>query len=206
MVYVNAAGEQKRKHSMSRRKQLFLDLEASGTDPVKHSILSIGMVISDSNLEDYESFYKEIRYEELNIMPGAIEVNGFDFTSQRNRIPLSQADEEAEGFVRRHFHGEEPFIIGLNIGTFDMQFIYRNMPLLGESISNKSVDLNSLIYFLAEKKSIGFKELKAELTSIADSEVSKLGLGITKHNALYDALFNLSLYSLLKKEFNIGPS
>lgn len=182
-------------------RELFLDLETSGTNPEKHSILSIGMVVSMNGLQDYQSFYKEIKYEELVIAPDSIAVNGFDFTNQNERIPLAHADQEAANFVGKYFHGnKKPMAIGLNIGTFDFQFIFRYMPLLYNKLGHRSVDLNSLLYLLAEKHSRDFKEFKKELSEEAAAVVDSLGLGFGKHHALYDAMFNMSLYLLIKKD------
>src|SRR3989339_1334515 len=142
-------------------RELFLDIETSGIDPSRHSILSISMVVSLDGLEDYQSFYREIKYEELVVTPQAIEVNGFDFTSQRNRIPILQADEEAVGFIKKYYPKDvNPVAIGLNIAGFDMQFIKRHMPLLTNRLDSKTVELNSLLYILAEKHSKDFKYIK----------------------------------------------
>ena len=182
-------------------QELFLDIETSGTDPIKHSILSIGMVVSLNGLVDYQSFYKEIKYEELLINPSAIEVNGFDFTSQAGRIPLLQTDEEAVSFIKRYYKPDiKPIPIGLNIAGFDMQFIHRHMPLLSNRLRRKTVELNSLIYILAEKHSKDFKELKYKLVKEADERTTVMALGVEKHNALYDAVFNMNLYFMIKRD------
>ena len=83
--------------------RLFLDIETSGLDPIKHSILSLGIVVSFDGFENYHSFYEEIRYDELLITPEAIEINGIEFKSQKNRIPLEKASEDAFHFVKRYF-------------------------------------------------------------------------------------------------------
>ena len=74
------------------------------------------------------------------------------------------------------------------------------MPLLSNKLSHRYVELNTLIYVLAEKHSKDFKELKKELSDKANTQVTSLGLGVDKHNALYDAIFNLCLYLLIKKD------
>jgi oligoribonuclease (3'-5' exoribonuclease) len=173
-------------------KELFLDLETSGVDPDKHSILSIGIVVSLNGLDDYQSFYREIKYDELVIMPRSISINKFNFTDQTGRIPLFEADEEAEIFVRKYFHDSIVMPVGLNVGEFDMQFIRKQMPKLAERLSHRTVNLNGLIYILAEKHSRHFDELKKELSDKAHETVQKLGLGVDPHNALYDSVFNLS--------------
>lgn len=180
--------------------KLFLDIETSGLDPGKHSILSLGMVVSTNEFENYKSFYEEIRYEELVITPKAIEINNIEFKSQKNRISLQEADQRAFDFVRKYFsENNKPIVIGLNVGEFDLMFINKHMPKLASVLNRRSVNLNSLVYLLADLKSIDFMKLKHDLSEKAFARVDQLGLGLKIHHALYDALFNLSLYSLIKK-------
>lgn len=182
-------------------RELFLDIETSGTDSTKHSILSVGMVVSINGLEDYQSFYREIKYDELLIVPDSIKINKFDFINQENRTHILQADKEAVAFIKKYYPiDKKPMPIGLNVGSFDLQFINKQMPLLSKVLNRRSVDLNSLMYMLAHKHSKDFLELKQELSDEANKRTVNLGLGIEKHNALFDAMFNLNLYLLIKKD------
>lgn len=179
--------------------KLFLDLETSGVEPSKHSILSIGMVIADNGLENCQTFYEEIRYDELVITPEAIAINNFGFQSQTGRVPLETVDTKAFDFVRKNFtKNVKPMVIGLNVGEFDLLFINRHMPKLASLLERRSVNLNSLIYLLADIKSLDFLKLKESLSDEATILVNQLKLGVKKHNALYDAFFHLSLYFLIK--------
>jgi oligoribonuclease (3'-5' exoribonuclease) len=180
--------------------ELFLDIETSGTNPYKHAILSIGIVVSLNGLEDYQSFYREIKYDELIVSPEAIEINKYDFSANKNRVPLIAADEAAIIFLKKYYQEEKPVPIGLNIGSFDMQFINKQMPLLAARLSHRSVDLNSLMYLLAHKHNKNFKDFKKEISDKTHEEISKFALGVGKHNALYDAIFNLCLYLMIKKD------
>lgn len=180
--------------------RLFLDIETSGIDPAKHSILSIGIVITIDGFENYLSFYKEIKYDELVIEPGAIGINNFDFKSQEGRIPLETADNEAYDFVKKYYSKtDKAMVIGLNVGEFDLQFINKYMPKLASLLNRRGVNLNSLIYLIADINSIEFATLKEDLSLRAYATVDELGLGLRKHNALYDALFNLGMYNLIKE-------
>lgn len=179
--------------------QLFLDIETSGVDPAKHSILSIGIVIKVNGSESYISFYEEIKYDELVISPDAMGVNNFDFTNQQNRISLEKADNKAYDFVKKYFSKtNKAMAIGLNIGEFDLMFINRHMPKLASLIDRRSVNLNSLIYLVADMNSIDFKDLKEDLSDKAAVSTDALALGLKKHNALYDAFFHLNLYAQIK--------
>lgn len=179
--------------------RLFLDIETSGVDPTKHSILSIGIVISIDGFENYLSFYEEIKYDELLISPDAIEVNNIEFKSQKDRISLEKADNKAYDFVKRYYSkNDKAMAIGLNVGEFDLLFINKYMPKLTSLIDRRSVNLNSLIYLLADINSIDFMALKENLSEKAAITVNNLGLGLKKHHALYDALFHMSLYLEIK--------
>lgn len=180
--------------------RLFLDIETSGLDPAKHSILSIGIVITSDGFESLESFYEEIKYDELTISPDAISINNIEFKSQEGRISLADADMKAYEFVRRYYSkNDKAMVIGLNVGEFDLQFINKYMPQLSVLLNRRAVNLNSLIYLLADINSIEFTKLKEDLSEKAAIVVDQLGLELNKHNALYDALFHLSLYSTIKE-------
>lgn len=180
--------------------KLYLDIETSGVDPLKHSILSIGIVITINGFENYLSFYEEISYDELVVEPGAIEVNRIEFKNQIGRIPLEKADNKAYDFVKKYYSKTEKAIaIGLNIGEFDLLFINKHMPKLASLIDRRSVNLNSLIYFIADINSVDFLKLKEDLSAKAAVNVDNIGLGLKKHNALYDALIHMSLYNEIKE-------
>lgn len=180
-------------------QRLYLDIETSGIDPARHSILSIGIVITINGFENYLSFYEEISYDELLVEPNAISVNNIEFKSQDNRIPLEKADNKAYAFVKKYYSKiEKAMAIGLNIGEFDLIFINKYMPKLASLIDRRSVNLNSLIYLIADINSVDFFKLKADLSEKAAKTVDDLGLGLKKHNALYDALLHMSLYNEIK--------
>lgn len=181
-------------------QRLFLDIETSGLDPSKHSILSIGIVVSSDGLEDYQSFYEEIKYDELVISPDAMAVNNIELTNQEGRISLEKADNKAFDFVKKYFSkADKPMAIGLNIGEFDLIFISKYMPKLSSLMDRRSVNLNSLIYFLADINSLEFIKFKQDLSEKASIPLDNLALGLKKHNALYDALFHMSLYNTIKE-------
>lgn len=183
--------------------RLFLDIETSGLDPSTHSILSIGIVISNGDLENNQSFYEEIKYDQLVISPDAISINNIEFTNQDGRISLEKADNKAYDFVKKYFSkADKPMAIGLNIGEFDLLFINKYMPKLSSILNRRSVNLNSLIYLLADIYSQDFMKLKGDLSEKAAIPLDQLDLGLKKHNALYDALFHMSLYTTIKDFMN----
>jgi len=98
---------------------LILDVEASGTNYEKHSIVSIGAV----DFEDPDNrFYGECRiWEGAHIMDEALEVNGF------TRDEICDESKETEGELVRRFvewsqHMGDRTLTGQNV-SFDRDFV-----------------------------------------------------------------------------------
>ena len=91
---------------------IILDVEASGTEPTLHSIVSIGAL----NLTDPGNrFYRECKmWEGADIMDGALEVNGFTQAEVTDPTKPSEADivaeflEWSEQFADRTLAGQNP--------------------------------------------------------------------------------------------------
>lgn len=184
--------------------KLFLDIETSGTDYSRHSILSIGIVITINEFENYQSFYEEIRYDDLIISPDAIAINEFEFKNQNGRISLEKVDNMAFDFVKKYYSkNNKAQAIGLNIGEFDLLFINKYMPKLSSLLDRRSVNINSLIYLLADINYIDFISLKQDLSEKAIIHANQLAPDLKKHNALYDAFYHVALYLIIKNAFGI---
>lgn len=184
--------------------KLFLDIETSGTNYSKHSILSIGIVISANEFENYQSFYEEIKYDDLVISPDAIAINEFEFKNQNGRITLEKADNIAFDFVKKYYSkNNKALAIGLNIGEFDLLFINKYMPKLSSLLDRRSVNLNSLIYLLADVNSVDFINLKQDLSEKAMVQANQWAPDLKKHNALYDAFYHVALYLIIKDALSI---
>jgi DNA polymerase III epsilon subunit-like protein len=69
---------------------IVLDIEATGTNPLKHSVLSIGAIDFD---RPERRFYGECRmWEGAHIMEGSLEVNGFTEAEARDEHKISEAE------------------------------------------------------------------------------------------------------------------
>ena len=157
-----------------------IDVETSGLDPNKHSILSIGIV----NLQTKKDFYQQIRHAELLVEPGALEVNKLDLTLGRQLVLYEIIDVIQPGDDNR--------ILGVN-PQFDLSFL--NKTGLGNYFSYRVIDLNSIFAFLGE----GIRELitaaAKDLLYEQKPEIYALG----KHHALYDAWWNVYAYEECSK-------
>jgi len=105
-----------------------LDIESSGSDYTKHNLLSIGCV----RVSDMAYFYAEIKQHDILVTPEAMRVNGLDITKMDNERleTLDQVDERLMVWLKQSpFYKEGKrynlIPVGLNVGSFDMQFVRR---------------------------------------------------------------------------------
>lgn len=166
------------------RHWLSIDLETSGTDPEKHSILSIGM----EHIRSGEKFYQEIRWNNVTIAPEAMRVNGFDAKQLDGdgefRGYIGEVDAEARQWVDdlKAEHGIKGGIwtVGVNQLGFDKPFIEQEMPQLDSRLSYRGVNLTSVWAAIGLAKGIPFRDVKYYYYSeVAPNE--------RKHNAMADA-------------------
>ncbi|KKL89330.1 hypothetical protein LCGC14_1915790 [marine sediment metagenome] len=178
-----------------------LDLETSGTDEEETTILSIGCV----RLSDLQPFYADIRHKSLTVVPEAMRVNGIDITKVDGptRQPLSKVDEAVRAWLRSdEFYQEGKTYtlvpMGMNVGTFDMEFVREHLPKSAALFGYRSMDLNSMIFAEAVRTNVPFKHVKRAAkmigTSYAHAHVPNLG----PHHALWDAYSNIGVFHYLE--------
>ena len=124
---------------------LVIDVETTGLDPKKNSIVSIGAV-DFSNPK--RQFYRECRpWNGALIDDGALKVNGFkrEELLYSKRIPLKDAITDLIEWI---LQSEEQTLAGHNFGSFDSKFIQAAIEMcqLSFRIQSRSVDLHSVCY------------------------------------------------------------
>lgn len=98
---------------------IIVDIEASGTEHEKHSIVSIGALDFD-NPEN--RFYKECRiWDGAHVMDEALEVNGFTKEQITDPNKKTEADIVAE-FMEWSFSMADRTLVGQNV-SFDRNFL-----------------------------------------------------------------------------------
>jgi len=123
---------------------IIIDVEATGVDEVKHSILSIGAIDFDNPTNQ---FYEECQaFPGAHIMEKALEINGF--TEEQATDPLKQSDEEmvkhfiewSKGVKERTFAGQNP--------SFDRDFVHRAVDRyhLEWPFAFRTIDQHSVCY------------------------------------------------------------
>ncbi len=123
---------------------IIVDVEASGIDEVKHSILSIGAVDFD-NPEN--QFYGECRiFDGAHIMDEALVVNGF--TKEEITDPKKQSDGElVKAFIGWTKTCKEHTCAGQN-PSFDRDFILRTAMRnhIDWPFTYRTIDLHTLCF------------------------------------------------------------
>lgn len=123
---------------------IVLDIEASGTDPYKHSIVSIGALYFE---KPEKQFYAECKiWDGAHIMKEALEVNGF--SEEEIRDPKKKTEKEVVlEFFEWIKESKDHTTAGQN-PSFDRDFLRlaaeRNH--LDYSLSYRTVDLHSVCY------------------------------------------------------------
>lgn len=194
---------------------IVVDVETSGLDYKKCSLLSIGAVDFDS---PSDQFYIECSaWEGAQISDHALAINGF--TAEEVRDPQKPTEGEAiKLFLNWLKEKKEITIVGQNV-YFDMYFIEAAAERAGEisPLGKRIVDLHSLIYahMLSNNKNIPIQKSRSAVDS--DFIMNYVGLPPEPkpHNALVGAkfeaealcrlLFKKNLFDELK-QYNISDS
>ncbi len=124
---------------------LILDVEASGTEAHKHSIVSLG-ALDFSNPTN--RFYEECRvWDGAHIMDGALKVNGFSIDQITDTKKQTEADlahrflQWSEGIADRTFVGQNP--------SFDRDFVRLACERAGHTewpFAYRTIDTHSLCW------------------------------------------------------------
>lgn len=131
---------------------LILDVEASGTEYQKHSIVSIGAV----DLEDPTNrFYGECKiWDGAHIMDGALEVNGF--TKEEITDESKQTEGElVKAFIEWSQHMSDRTLAGQNV-SFDRDFVKAALERIGEpyDLAYRTIDTHSLCWMHHVKRGL----------------------------------------------------
>ena len=175
-----------RKTSPSLKKLMVvsLDLETTGLDPVKDTILSIGAVKRDQD-------DKIVQFDQLIQGAEKIPEKITDLTGITTEMLDKQGVSLADGLqALQDFVADTP-VVGYNL-HFDEGFLLAAFRKIGQSgLSNRLIDLMPLV-----KKSNKFLDNYRLETVLADYEIENLH----PHHALSDAQATFELASKLKEK------
>lgn len=181
------------------------DIETSGLDPHKHSLLSIGAV----ELEHPDrQFYGECRmWDGASIMPDAIAVNGFSEAECRDPKKQSLPDL-MQSFYHWVEQCEEKTLAGQNI-SFDRDFLNDSFSRASMSwhFSFRSLDLHTMAYMDATKRGLPVPHKNDRSDLSLDTILKYLGLPEEPkpHEGLNGAKYEAECFSRLLYGKNLLP-
>lgn len=181
------------------------DIEASGLDYNKHSILSIGAV-------DFEKperqFYGECRiWDGASIMTDAIKVNGF--SKENCTDPRKQSLKELmDSFLAWVEESEDKTLAGQN-PSFDRDFLNDSFARshIGWHFSYRTLDLNSMAYMDMTKRGLPIQHKNSRADLSLDTILKYVGLPEEPkpHHGLMGAKLESEAFSRILYGKNLLP-
>lgn len=186
---------------------IIVDVEASGTEYEKHSIVSIGAV-DFSHPEN--RFYQECRiWEGAHIMDEALEVNGFSREAITDASKKTEADIVAE-FIEWSYGMNDRTLVGQNV-SFDRDFLKAaaHRAKLDWSLPYRTLDTHTMCWMHMVKAGYEVPIDPQHKRSLLDLDAILNYCGIKSepqpHNALTGALSHAEVTSRLIYDKKLLP-
>lgn len=186
---------------------LIVDVEASGTEYDKHSIVSIGALDFD-NPEN--RFYIECQiWDGAHIMDGALEVNGFTEEEITDATKKTEGEAVTE-FLEWSQHMSDRTLTGQNI-SFDRDFLRAAATRAGLAwdLAYRTVDTHSLCWMHIVKRGLPLPIDEQHRRSSLNLDAVLQYCGIPEephpHNALTGALCHAEVTSRLLYDKKLLP-
>ncbi len=178
---------------------IILDVEASGTDYDKHSIVSIGALDFDN---PNNQFYDECRiWDGAHIQPSALEVNGFTEAELTDQSKKTEA-EITRAFIAWAEDLRDWTIVGQN-PSFDRDFVRAaaHRAHLDYPFPHRTIDTHSVAYTHMVKRGLmpPFDKEKHRSALNLDAILQYVGIPAepSPHNALTGAFCHAEVVSRL---------
>ena len=178
-----------------------LDLETSGSDPLRHQVLELAAVVEDTRrtaatpLAELPAFRRALRYKEVTGTPGALALNArllveLADKSRADAPDICQPEEvlpQLREFLLTHgFKTDKKDCVsitlaGKNVGTFDLLFL-RQLPGWGTLVKAEPAVLDPAAFYLNWHKDSRLPSMLICQARAGDAEPH------VAHEALADAL------------------
>ncbi len=184
------------KVKFSLRDMIVVDVETTGVNPEKHSIVSIGAV--DFLEPEYQFYGESLPWEGAEITDEALAINGF--TREQLKDPNMQSLALLiENFIKWSWQVEDRTLAGEN-PTFDMGFLKDAARRYGFEIKGRrTVDLHSNSYM--DHLVRGIKPPTRDFSSALSLDETLVYVGLQPepkpHNALVGAKLEAECFSRL---------
>ena len=130
-------------------KFCFIDLETSGLDAKKEKILEFGCIITDSKLNEIETYcaIPHVPINSLQMDEWCIKTHtesGLLEEVAKSTLTLEDIDRDMTKILRRHFPVVRPAAAGSSI-SFDKAFIKEHLPAIDAKFHYRIIDVSSFM-------------------------------------------------------------
>lgn len=129
---------------------VWLDMEMTGLDPERHTILELALIITDAQLEVIAELGPLVVHQPEEVLaamdPWCIEhhgASGLTEASRRSTLSLAEAEAQAIAFLERYVRPGEAPIAGNSVHV-DRTFLARWMPRLHTCFHYRNVDVSTV--------------------------------------------------------------
>jgi len=145
------------------KRLLWMDLEMTGLDDQKDTILEVAAIVTNLELQPLEELHRVV------FQPPEVLANMNDWCKKThgdsgltaaipNGTPLDQVEKDVLALINRHFSSKDrPVICGNSIGN-DRRFIDRYCPELSKRLHYRMIDVSSFKEIYRERYGIEFKK------------------------------------------------
>jgi len=186
-------------------KKIWIDLETTGLDPIKHGVIQIAGIIEvgDEKVEEFDFPCQPLKGDKITRK--ALEINNIDYKALEERIPPAETMASLLDVLKKYidpYHKKDKFtMLGYN-AKFDYDFLRKwfekqDYSFFGSFIFFPPVDIMNLAAFIAGPERPSFKNF--QLSTVAEhygvkSQIDNL------HDAAYDIELTRDLFYKLKDE------
>ncbi len=135
---------------MADQKLIWLDLEMTGLDPERDTILEIGTLITDAHLTVLAQGPALAIHHPEAVLAGMDAwcrehhgKSGLTESCRKSTVTLQQAEEETLAFLKNHCPAKKIPMCGNSIGQ-DRQFLAKYMPRLHDFFHYRNVDVSTV--------------------------------------------------------------
>jgi DNA polymerase III epsilon subunit-like protein len=186
---------------------IIIDVEASGTEYAKHSIVSLGAIDFDN---PQNRFYEECQiWPGAHVMDEALEVNGFSYEQITDTQKMSEAELVAR-FIEWTHGMSDRTLVGQNV-SFDRDFVKAaaHRAHLDFNLPYRTLDTHTLCWMHMVKRGFVVPIDPQHKRSLLDLDAVLNYCGITSepqpHNALTGAMSHAEVTSRLLYDKKLLP-
>jgi oligoribonuclease (3'-5' exoribonuclease) len=126
-----------------------VDGEMSGPDPTAHSLIQIGVALSE-----HQVFSSRIGWDAAQFDPEALKAIGWTSDELRDGPSAQDVDQRLVSWLREHAVTERSIVaVGWGVSVFDIPFIRKCLPSFACFLHHHTVELNAIMYAFGDSMS-----------------------------------------------------